>query len=152
MHNSFGNCHIICLIKSILNHEVVVILVEVKVEHKVRRKKIVHESYVCKIMRESLNSSQKCPSNFLSTSSSEILAISGLVLTFINENILLMSLYHVVEFIIEEQSVELFLIEWMHETEVLFDFLVILNLNEAEFVEFLINCAHKGRIHSEVIL
>jgi hypothetical protein len=40
----------------------------------------------------------------------------------------------------------------MHETEVLFDFLVILNLNEAEFVEFLINCAHKGRIHSEVIL
>ena len=63
-----------------------------------------------------------------------------------------MSLYHVVEFIIEEQSVELFLIEWMHETEVLFDFLVILNLNEAEFVEFLISCAHKGRIHSEVIL
>jgi len=103
-------------------------------------------------MRESLNSSQKYPSNFLSISSSEILAISGLVLTFINENILLMSLYHVVEIIIEEQSVKLFLIEWMDETEVLFDFLVILNLNEAEFVEFFINCAHKGRIHSEVIL
>ena len=65
----------------------------------------------------------------MSTSSSEILAISGLVLTFINENILLMSLYHVVEFIIEEQSVELFLIEWMHETIVLFDLLVVLDLN-----------------------
>ena len=80
-------------------------------------------------MRESLNSSQKYPSNFLSTSCSEILPISGLVLTFINENILLMSLYHVVEIIIEEQSVELFLIEWMHETIVLFDLLVILDLN-----------------------
>jgi hypothetical protein len=131
---------------------VVVILVEVKVEHKVRRKEVVHESNVCQIMRESLNSSQKYPSNFLSTSSCEILAISGLVLTFINENILLMSLYHVVEIIIEEQSVELFLIEWMNETEVLFDLLVVLNLNEAEFVEFLIYCAHKGRINSEVIL
>jgi hypothetical protein len=62
-----------------------------------------------------------------------------------------MSLYHVVEIFIEEQPVELFFIEWMHETEVFRDFLVILDLNQAEFVEFLINRAHKGRIHSEVI-
>ena len=129
----------------------VVILVEVKVEHKVRRKKIVHESNVCQVMRESLNSSQKYPCDFLSTSSGEIFAISGLVLTFINENILFMSLYHVVEIFIEEQPVELFFIEWMHKTEVFRDFLVILDLNQAEFVEFLINRAHKGRIHSEVI-
>ena len=107
----------------------VVILVEVKVEHKVRRKQIVHESNVCQVMRESLNSSQKYPCDFLSTSSGEILTISGLVLTFINENILLMSLYHMVEIIIEEQPVELFLIEWMHETEVLRDFLGILDLD-----------------------
>jgi len=103
-------------------------------------------------MRESLNSSQKYPCDFLSTSSGEILAISGLVLTFINENILFMSLYHVVEIFIEEKPVELFLIEWMHETEVFIDFLGILNLDQAEFVEFLINRAYKGRIHSEVIL
>ena len=152
MHNSFGNCHIICLIKSILNHEVVVILVEVKVEHKVRRKQVVHESDVCQIMRESLNSSQKYPSNFLSTSSSEILAISGLVLTFINENILLVSLYHKLDIVTEEQPVELFLIEWMYEAEVLINFLGLLDLNQAEFVEFLVNCSRKGRIFSEITL
>ena len=129
MHYSVGDPHIICLGKSILNHEMIVILVEVKVEHKIRRKQVVYESYVCQVMRESLDSSQKCPCDFLNTSSSKILAISRLVFAFINENILLMSLNHVLEIITEEQSVELFLIEWMHEAEVLFHFLGLFDLN-----------------------
>ena len=152
MHDSIRNRLKICLIESFLNHEVVLILVEVEVEHEVRGEQIVHESYVCQVMRESLKSSQKHPSNLLRISSREILAISRLVLTFINEDILLMPLYHVVKIIIEEQPVKLFLIERMHETEVLFDFLGVHYLNEAEFVEFLINRAHKRGIHSEVIL
>ena len=40
-----------------------------------------------------------------------------------------MSLNHVLEIITEEQSVELFLIEWMYEAEVLINFLGLLDLN-----------------------
>ena len=96
MHDSIRNRLKICLIESFLNHEVVLILVEVEVEHEVRGEQIVHESYVCQVMRESLKSSKKHPCDLLRISSREILAISRLVLTFINEDILLMSLYHVV--------------------------------------------------------
>jgi hypothetical protein len=58
----------------------------------------------------------------------------------------------VLEIITEEQPVELFLIEWMYEAEVLINFLGLLDLNQAEFEEFLVNRAHKGRIHSEITL
>ena len=61
VHDSAGNPLSICLIESILYHEVVVVLVEVKVVHKIGGKQVVHESNVCQVMRESQNSSQKYP-------------------------------------------------------------------------------------------
>lgn len=50
-------------------------------------------------------------------------------MSLINENILLMSLYHVFEIITEKQPVELFLIDWMYEAEVLKNILSLLDLN-----------------------
>jgi hypothetical protein len=129
LHDSLGNFHKICLSKSIFDNKRVFFLIEVKIAHKVGGKQVIHECCVCQFLRKLQNSSLKYPFNFFRTIHLKIIAIYRLVLTFINENILLMSFYHVLNVITEEQPVELFLIERMHEAEEFIYFLVLLDLN-----------------------
>ena len=90
-------------------------------------------------MWETIDSLDKAPGDFLDSSSREILAIFGFVISFVEEDILFMSLKHIMEIVTEEQTMELFLIEWVYKVEMFFDFLGIKDLNYSEFVEFFIN-------------
>lgn len=138
------------LINGLLNDELVIILVEVKIVRKVRREQIVHERNVSQVMREPLDSSHKIPGDLDSRTRSEVFAISRLIGARIQEHILFVSLNHMFEVFTEEQAMELLLVEGVHKTEELLNFLLFGDLDKAKFVEFLINCAHERGVDSEV--
>jgi hypothetical protein len=57
MHNTIRYSDEVGLIEGLLDYEMLIILVEVQVEHKVGREQIVNESDISEVVRETRNSS-----------------------------------------------------------------------------------------------